>query len=42
LADHGRAALDLPHGVRAIVERGMLRFECQTTGARKRALKLKR
>jgi tRNA(Ile)-lysidine synthase len=42
LADHGRAALDLPHGVRAIVERGTLRFECQTTGARKRALKLKR
>ena len=26
LPDHGRAALDLPHGVRAQVERGMLRF----------------
>jgi tRNA(Ile)-lysidine synthase len=28
------AALDLPHGVRAVVERGLLRFERQTTGAR--------
>jgi tRNA(Ile)-lysidine synthase len=27
LADRGRAALDLPHGVRAIAERGLLRFE---------------
>ena len=36
------AALDLPHGVRAVVERGTLRFECQTTGARKRAFKIKR
>jgi tRNA(Ile)-lysidine synthase len=26
LPDQGRAALDLPHGVRAVVERGMLRF----------------
>ncbi|HZU61296.1 MAG TPA: hypothetical protein VE983_10040, partial [Solirubrobacteraceae bacterium] len=28
------AALDLPHGVRAVVERGVLRFERQTTGGR--------
>lgn len=28
------AALDLPHGVRAVVERGFLRFERQTTGVR--------
>lgn len=27
LAEHGSAALDLPHGVRAIAERGVLRFE---------------
>jgi tRNA(Ile)-lysidine synthase len=27
LSDHGTAALDLPHGVRAIAERGVLRFE---------------
>jgi tRNA(Ile)-lysidine synthase len=27
LPEHGRAALDLPHGVRAVVEAGMLRFE---------------
>ncbi len=27
LADHGTAALDLPHGVRALAERGILRFE---------------
>ena len=27
LADRGRAALDLPHGVRAIAEKGVLRFE---------------
>jgi tRNA(Ile)-lysidine synthase len=27
LPDHGKAALDLPHGVRAIAERGVLRFE---------------
>jgi tRNA(Ile)-lysidine synthase len=27
LAETGRAALDLPHGVRAIAEHGMLRFE---------------
>ena len=26
LPDEGRAALDLPHGVRAIAERGVLRF----------------
>jgi hypothetical protein len=26
LPEHGTAALDLPHGVRAIVERGVLRF----------------
>jgi tRNA(Ile)-lysidine synthase len=33
--DHG--ALDLPHGVRAVVEAGVLRFEPQTKGARERA-----
>jgi tRNA(Ile)-lysidine synthase len=27
LPEHGTAALDLPHGVRAIAERGILRFE---------------
>jgi tRNA(Ile)-lysidine synthase len=27
LPDHGTAALDLPHGVRAVAERGVLRFE---------------
>ncbi len=27
LPDRGRAALDLPHGVRAVAERGVLRFE---------------
>ncbi len=27
LPQHGRAALDLPHGVRAVVERGLVRFE---------------
>jgi tRNA(Ile)-lysidine synthase len=27
LPDHGTAALDLPHGVRAVAEHGMLRFE---------------
>ncbi len=32
---HG--ALDLPHGVRAIVEGGVLRFEAQKQGARERA-----
>jgi tRNA(Ile)-lysidine synthase len=32
---HG--ALDLPHGVRAVVEGGMLRFEPQNKGARERA-----
>jgi tRNA(Ile)-lysidine synthase len=32
---HG--ALDLPHGVRAVVERGVLRFEPQKRGARERA-----
>jgi tRNA(Ile)-lysidine synthase len=32
---HG--ALDLPHGVRAVVEKGMLRFEPQKKGARERA-----
>jgi tRNA(Ile)-lysidine synthase len=36
------AKLDLPHGVRAIVERGTLRFERQTTGARERAFKIER
>ena len=36
------AALDLPHGIRAIVERGTLRFECHTTGGRKPPLKIKR
>ncbi len=30
LPDHGRAALDLPHGVRAIAERGSLRFVKRT------------
>jgi tRNA(Ile)-lysidine synthase len=30
-------ALDLPHGVRAVVERGVLRFEPQKKGARERA-----
>jgi tRNA(Ile)-lysidine synthase len=30
-------ALDLPHGVRAVVERGVLRFEPQKRGARERA-----
>jgi tRNA(Ile)-lysidine synthase len=36
------AALDLPHGVRAVVKRGTLSFECQTTGAPAgRALKIK-
>ncbi len=35
---HG--SLDLPHGVRAIVERGMLRFEPQKRGALERALYL--
>lgn len=33
--DHG--ALDLPHGVRAVVEAGVLRFEAQNKGARERA-----
>jgi tRNA(Ile)-lysidine synthase len=33
--DHG--SLDLPHGVRAIVEGGVLRFEPQKRGARERA-----
>jgi tRNA(Ile)-lysidine synthase len=33
---HG--ALDLPHGVRAVVERGVLRMEPQKNGARERAL----
>jgi tRNA(Ile)-lysidine synthase len=32
---HG--AIDLPHGVRAVVEAGVLRFEAQTKGARERA-----
>lgn len=35
------AALDLPSGVRAVVERGVVRFERQETGARERAHKLK-
>jgi len=42
LSDTGTAALDLPHGVRAVVEQGVLRFECHTTGGRKPPLKLKR
>jgi tRNA(Ile)-lysidine synthase len=33
LSDHGTAALDLPHGVRAIAERGILRFTRQPDGA---------
>lgn len=33
--DHG--GLDLPHGVRAVVEAGVLRFEPQNKGARERA-----
>jgi tRNA(Ile)-lysidine synthase len=33
----GQGALDLPHGVRAVVERGVLRFEPQKQGARERA-----
>ena len=37
LALRDDAALDLPHGVRAVALRGVLRFESQTTGARKRA-----
>ncbi len=36
------AALDLPHGVRAVTERGIVRFECHTTGGHKPALKIKR
>lgn len=36
--DHG--ALDLPHGVRVIVERGTVRFESKKQGARERALYL--
>ena len=36
------AALDLPHGVRAVAERGTLTFECHTTGGRKPPLKIKR
>jgi tRNA(Ile)-lysidine synthase len=32
LPDHGTAALDLPHGVRAQVERGMLRFRGRKAG----------
>ncbi len=32
------AALDLPHGVRAVVKRGTLRFESQTKGHAERAL----
>jgi tRNA(Ile)-lysidine synthase len=35
LGDH--AALDLPHGVRAVVERGTLRFESRTKGQAKPA-----
>jgi len=37
LSEQGNAALDLPHGVRALAERGTLRFECHTTGGRKPA-----
>jgi tRNA(Ile)-lysidine synthase len=39
LSEHGIAALDLPHGIRALAERGTLRFESHTTGGRKPALK---
>ena len=43
LAALGRdAALDLPHGVRAVVKRGVLRFESQTAGAPARARKIKK
>ena len=40
LALRDDAALDLPHGVRAVAERGTLRFECRTTGGRQPAHKL--
>jgi tRNA(Ile)-lysidine synthase len=36
LPDHGRAALDLPHGVRAVAEAGMVRFERTPPVARDR------
>jgi tRNA(Ile)-lysidine synthase len=36
LADHGRAALDLPHGVRAVADGGMVRFERTPAVARDR------
>jgi tRNA(Ile)-lysidine synthase len=36
LADHGRAALDLPHGVRAVADGGMVRFERTPPVARDR------
>jgi tRNA(Ile)-lysidine synthase len=36
------AMLDLPHGVRAVAERGVLRFESHTTGARRGASRMTR
>ena len=42
LALRDDAALDLPHGVRVLAERGIVRFEGHTTGGRKPALKIKR
>jgi tRNA(Ile)-lysidine synthase len=33
LSEHGTAALDLPHGVRAVVQRGLLRFVRRTAAA---------
>ena len=36
LPDHGRAALDLPHGVRAVAEAGVVRFERTPPVARDR------
>ena len=37
VAMNATAMLDLPHGVRAVTERGTLRFESHTTGARRAA-----
>ena len=37
LPDHGRAALDLPHGVRAVAEGGIVRFVRRPAGAARRA-----
>jgi tRNA(Ile)-lysidine synthase len=36
LPDHGRAALDLPHGVRAEAEGGIIRFVCRPAGVAQR------